>query len=64
MNVTFYDASDDSQIGTTQTGIADGGTASVPWSDLEEETTYSWYAVADDGEYMTPSDTWSFTVKD
>jgi len=28
-----YDASDDSQIGSTQTGIADGGTASE-WNKL------------------------------
>ena len=59
MDVTFYDASDDSAIGT-DSGVSDGGTASVTWSGLSYGTSYSWYAVADDGTDTTQSDTWSF----
>lgn len=62
MDVSFYDASDDSQIGSTQTGVSDGGTASVTWSNLNWGTSYSWYAVADDGSATTQSSTWSFTT--
>lgn len=64
MRVSFYDASDDSQIGSTQTGIADGGTASVTWSGLSNATTYDWYVVANDTELNTQSTTWSFTTQD
>ena len=60
MNVSFYDASDDSLIGT-DTGVTSGGTASVLWDSLSEDTVYSWYAVANDGFTSTTSLTWSFT---
>lgn len=63
MDVTFYDASDDSQIGNVQTGVSDGGTASVSWNSLEWGTQYSWYAVADDGKASTQSSTFSFTTQ-
>lgn len=62
MSVTFYDASDDSQIGSTQTSVSDGGTASVTWDNLDWGTEYSWYAVADDSSASTQSSTWSFTT--
>ncbi len=62
MDVSFYDASDDTQIGNTQNGVADGSDASVTWTGLSEQTTYSWYAVADDGVTTNQSDTWSFTT--
>ena len=61
MDVSFYDASDDSLIGTDN-GVASGGTASVTWSGLNTETTYEWYAVADDGTDTTTSATWTFTT--
>lgn len=61
MDVTFYDASNDEQIGKSS-GVASGSTASTTWSGLSESTTYEWYAVADDGEATTDSDTWSFTT--
>ena len=63
MDVSFYDASDDSQIGSTQTGITSGNTASVTWSGLNSGTTHSWYAIANDGIAQTKSDTWSFKTK-
>lgn len=61
MDVTFYDASDDSTI-ATDSGVADGGTASVTWSGLTAGNTYNWYAVADDGSATTQSSTWSFYI--
>ena len=62
MDVNFYDASDDSLIGS-ETGVSSGGTASVEWTGLSYDTSYSWYAVADDGSVTTQSSTWSFDTK-
>jgi len=61
MTVRFYDASDDSLIGTDY-GVTSGDMAYVTWSDLSPEISYSWYTMADDGEYTTQSDTWSFNT--
>ncbi len=61
MDVTFYNASDDSEIGTDN-NVADGDRASVIWSELSKDTEYSWYAVANDGYYGTESAVWSFTT--
>ena len=61
LSVSFYDASDDSLIGT-DTNVASGGTASIGWSNLAYNTTYSWYAIADDGMYTNRSSTWHFTT--
>ncbi len=63
MDVSFYDASDGSLIGT-DTGVASGGTASVTWSSLAYNTTYSWYTVADDGAATATSSTWQFTTEE
>ena len=63
MDVTFYNASDDSEIGTDM-GVANGSTASVTWSGLDGLTEYSWYAIANDSVLETHSDTWSFTTED
>ncbi len=62
MDVTFYDASDDSVIGTDY-NVPSGGTASTIWSDLSYQTTYDWYAIADDETDTTTSSTWSFTTE-
>ena len=62
LNVTFY-AQGGIQIGSTQTGIANGSTASVTWSGRSYSTTYYWYAVSDDGTAQTQSDTWHFTTQ-
>ncbi|MBN1801296.1 MAG: right-handed parallel beta-helix repeat-containing protein, partial [Candidatus Lokiarchaeota archaeon] len=61
MDVSFYNASDDSLI-RTDYSVASGGTASVTWTRLSEGTTHSWYAVANDGMASTTSSTWSFTT--
>jgi len=59
MDVTFYDASDSSEIGT-DTSVDSGDRAEVTWSGLANDTEYSWYAEARDAEYYTISATWSF----
>ena len=62
MNVTFY-AQGGTQIGSTQTGIANASTASVVWSGRSYSTTYYWYAVVDDGTAQTQGDTWHFRTQ-
>jgi len=62
MDVSFYDASDDSLIGTDN-NVNSGGIASVQWKDLSYNTMYYWYAIANDSLYETKSDEWCFTTK-
>ena len=61
MTVSFYDASDDSLIGTDIV-YGGSGTASTTWSGLLSGTIYSWYAISDDGLNVNQSATWSFTT--
>ena len=61
MDVFFYDASDDSLIGT-DTGVSSGGIASITWFGLSGNRYYEWYAIANDSSYTNQSDTWSFTT--
>ena len=61
LEVRFYNASDSGLIGTDY-NVPSGGTASVQWLALSYETTYQWYAVANDGEYDSASPTWIFTT--
>ena len=62
MDVFFYDASDDSLIGTDN-NVNSGDVASVQWKDLSYNTMYYWYAIANDSLYETKSDEWCFTTK-
>ena len=61
MDISFYNASDDTLIDIDY-DVASESRASVNWSDLNENCTYYWYAVADDGYYQIQSDTWEFTT--
>ncbi|KYK23554.1 hypothetical protein AYK25_06630 [Thermoplasmatales archaeon SM1-50] len=61
MDITFYDASDHSVIGSVY-DIPSFSTASVIWENLLNNTVYSWYTIAYDGEYTNQSETWFFTV--
>jgi len=61
MNVSFYDASDDSLIDTV-TNIESDTMVSVVWPSLDYGVTYEWYAVAEDYEGPAQSDTWRFTT--
>jgi hypothetical protein len=61
MTVFFYEQGG-ILIGTDT--IVGSGTATTTWTGADQYlTTYYWYAVADDGEYTTGSETWSFTTK-
>ncbi len=61
MSVSFYNALDDSLI-DSESYVDSGDNAKVVWSDRKFGTTYSWYAIADDGEMTSRSDVFSFTT--
>ncbi len=61
MDVSFYDASDETLIDTHE-DVTSGERASIVWSYLEYDTVYEWYAVADDGQETAESNRWSFTT--
>ncbi len=61
MDVSFYDASDDSLI-ATEINVENGNNTSTTWSSRSSSTTYSWYVIVTDGTYLTKSVTWSFTT--
>jgi len=61
INVSFYDASDDSLIDTV-TNVESGITVSVVLLGLDYGLTYEWYVIAEDYEGSTQSDTWKFTT--
>ncbi len=62
MTVGFYDASNNRLIGVDRT-VSNNDVASVVWHGLDYETSYEWYAVADDHSSTTQSATWSFTTR-
>ena len=59
LNVSFFNASDDSLIGIDN-DVVSGGVASVTWSDLDLNMTYSWYVIVNDSKDENLSDTWFF----
>jgi len=61
LTVSFYNASDDSLIGTKS--VKSGDTASVIWSNLDYGTTYTWYVKVNDSEFENTSEVFSFTTK-
>ena len=63
MDVSFYNATDHSLIGTA-TNIPSGDTASVQWTNLAYNSSYSWYAIADDSELQNQSATWTFKTRE
>jgi len=60
MNITFYNATDDSVIDTVTE--ASNGTVIGDWGDLSFNTTYSWYVTVSDGIVTVTSDTWEFST--
>lgn len=62
MNITFYDASDDSQIG--EVNNKGNGTYSVDWAGLSADQTYNWYAEVTDGTDTVKTSTAEFTTID
>lgn len=61
LRVTFYNAATNSIIGTTTT--TSGSLATVSWSGLAPQTTYRWYAIANDTLLSNRSETWTFTTR-
>lgn len=45
------------------TNVENNSYASIIWSNLDYDTIYEWYAVADDGQLENTSDTWTFTTQ-
>ena len=42
--------------------VTSGGTATLPWTNLQPNTAYEWYATVGDGTTTTTGPTWSFTT--
>ena len=61
LTVSFYNADDDSLIGT-QFDVTSGNVASVSWDGLFNDTSYEWYTVVSDGQSYNISQTWNFTT--
>lgn len=61
MTVSFYEASTQQLIGI-DVNVASSTRASVSWNALENNKTYQWYAIADDGTSSNQSTTWMFTT--
>ena len=61
LNVSFYDNLDN-LIGV-DIDVPSGTIASITWNGLGYSTAYTWYAVANDTEYITKSQLWTFTTK-
>ena len=59
LEVTFYDDSDDSLIGSIK-NVKSNSKASILWNDLDSGSTYSWYVVVSDGIFSTVSETKTF----
>ena len=62
MSVRFYEQGG-GQIGSTQTNITSGSTASVGWGGRSTSTTYHWYVVTNDTYNETTSAVWHFTTQ-
>lgn len=62
MNVSFYNAMDHSLI-YTDYNVDSGTRASIAWADLDYNTTYDWYAVANDSQLENMSDVFYFTTR-
>jgi ABC-type Fe3+-siderophore transport system permease subunit len=60
MDVTFYNNADDSVIGVAS-GVASGARAEILWQGLTPSTSYTWYAIADNGSGTATSADWTFT---
>jgi parallel beta-helix repeat protein len=59
--VTFYNAANNNKLGTARNVIS-GKNASISFT-LPFDTTYAWYAIANDSLQENQSDIWFFTTK-
>jgi C1A family cysteine protease len=62
LNVTFFDAFDNSEIDTIY-NVESGSIASIIWPGLSYNNDYFWYVIAYDSELFNTSETWSFTTR-
>ncbi|MBC7081435.1 MAG: tandem-95 repeat protein [Thermoplasmatales archaeon] len=65
MNVSFYGRKLGNvtwQLIGTKTNVANNTDTSITWYNLAYNTTYEWYAIANDSIAETSSDTWIFTT--
>ncbi len=62
MDVYFYNAYNNSLINVDR-NVTSEGIASVSWLNLNYNTTYEWYVIANDSLLENRSDTWSFRTK-
>jgi hypothetical protein len=63
IDVTFYDASDDSAL-VTLNNLASGKSTTFTWAGLSYSTNYQWYATLSDGKDQIQIPNWEFTTKD
>ena len=66
VNVYFYNASDNSLIGTDNNVPVPSDnwyTATVEWSGIQKGKIYTWYTVVNDSEYENTSETWIFATR-
>ncbi|MBC7080659.1 MAG: tandem-95 repeat protein [Thermoplasmatales archaeon] len=66
MNVSFYGRKLGNvtwQLIGTKTNVANNTDTSITWYNLAYNTTYEWYAIANDSIAETSSDIWRFTTK-
>ncbi|KYK24164.1 hypothetical protein AYK25_06325 [Thermoplasmatales archaeon SM1-50] len=61
MNVYFYNAANNSLIGTAFS-VSNNSNASIVWSNLSYNTLYKWYVIVNDSFLENISDIWSFTT--
>ena len=59
LDVHFYNALDDSLIGTVD-NVPNGSVAAIHWNGLDYNQTYQWYVIVNDSEFEVKSDTWNF----
>mgnify|MGYP001069545167 CR=1 FL=1 len=62
LDVSFYDASIDTLIGKVS-DVPNNSNAQIVWFELDYNTTYTWYAIANDSLLETLSDFWSFKTR-
>ncbi len=62
MKVSFYDASNEEIIEVYE-NVPSGATVKVIWTGLQYNTLYSWYVIANDGEFSTKSPTVQFETE-
>ncbi|MCD6236791.1 MAG: hypothetical protein J7K13_02410, partial [Thermoplasmata archaeon] len=61
LDVHFYNALDDSLIGTVD-NVPNGSVATIHWNGLDYNQTYQWYVIVNDSEFEVKSDTWNFGI--